>query len=191
VNRDITASLQDNPLLKEVEEISGTPVATCYQCGKCTGSCPMGGEHEGGPREVIRLLQLGLREEAFKMTAAWRCVGCMTCSSRCPFGIDIPKIMDAVRRIAKREGVKLDGPAMKVDSFIQAFLDGVRDYGRLFEATLMIEYNLNSGYLLTNFHKAGVFLARRKLSSWPVRLKRIDRLRRMFDRIAEEEKWPQ
>ena len=79
---------------------------------------------------------------------------------------------------------------MKVDSFIQAFLDGVRDYGRLFEPTLMIQYNLNSGYLLTNFHKAPIFLARRKLSPWPTRVKKIGRLRRMFDRIAEEEQWP-
>lgn len=190
MNRTITDSLQENDLLKEVEQISGQHVATCYQCGKCTGSCPMSGEHEGGPREVIRLLQLGLRDDAFTMTAAWRCVGCMTCSSRCPFNIDIPRVMDAVRRIARREGVKLDGPAIKVDSFIHAFLDGVRDYGRLYEPTLMVEYNLNSGYLVTNFHKAGVFLARRKLSTWPVRLKKIGRLRRMFDRIAEEEKWP-
>ena len=191
MKRDIVASLQDNKLLTEVEEISGTPLATCYQCGKCTGSCPMCGEHEGGPREVIRYVQLGLRDDAFRAVAAWRCVGCMTCSSRCPFCIDVPKAMDAVRRIARREGVKLGEGAMKVDSFIQSFLDGVRDYGRLFEATLMIEYNLNSGYLVTNFHKAGVFLARRKLSSWPVRLKKIDRLRRMFARIAEEEQWPQ
>ncbi len=190
MTRHITASLQDNELLKEVEAMAGTPVGDCYQCGKCTGSCPMCGEHEGGPRQVIRFLQLGCPDDAFRMVAAWRCVGCMTCSSRCPFAIDIPKVMDAVRRIARRRGVKLPEGALKVDSFIQAFLDGVRDYGRLFEPTLMIEYNLNSGYLLTNFHKAPIFLARNKLTAWPKRVKKIDRLRRLFDRIAKEEQWP-
>lgn len=191
MNRTIKDSLQDNDLLEKVEEMSGTSVATCYQCGKCTGGCPMTGEHQGGPREVIRAVQLGVREDAFRNLGAWRCVGCMTCSSRCPFKIDIPKVMDAVRRIAKSEGVELDTAAMKVDSFIQSFLDGVKDYGRLFEATLMLEYNLNSGYLVTNFHKAGAFLSRGKIATWPMRVKKIDRLRRMFDRIAEEEKWPE
>ena len=59
------------------------------------------------------------------------------------------------------------------------------------QEALMLEYNLNSGYLVTNFHKAGAFLARHKISTWPGRVKKIDRLRRMFDRIAKEEEWPE
>jgi len=79
---------------------------------------------------------------------------------------------------------------MKMDSFVQAFINGIRDYGRLFEPTMMVEYNVNSGYLVTNFHKALAFVSHRKLTAWPTRIKKIDRLRRMIDRIAEEEKWP-
>jgi len=136
------------------------------------------------------LLQLGCGEEALKATGAWRCVGCLTCAVRCPLGIEVPKVMDAVRQLAQREGVALGEASLKVNCFIQAFLDGVRDYGRLYEPTMMIEYNLNSGYMLTNMHKGAMFLARGKLRAWPTRVKNIDRLRRMFDRIAEEEQWP-
>ena len=124
------------------------------------------------------------------MAAAWRCVGCLTCGNRCPIGIEVPRVMDAVRQLARRDGARLDEGSMKMNCFIEAFLDGVRDYGRLYEPTMMVEYNLNSGYLVTNFHKGIAFLSRRKLTAWPTRVKKIDRLRRMFKRIAEEEKWP-
>jgi len=190
VKHDISSSQGNNEFMKEVEKAVGAPVGTCYQCGKCTGGCPVCAEQGGGPREVIRLIQLGCREEAYVMAAAWRCVGCLTCGNRCPIGIEVPRVMDAIRQLARRDGAKLDEGSMKMNSFIEAFLDGVRDYGRLYEPTMMVEYNLNSGYLVTNFHKGIAFLARRKLTAWPTRVKKIDRLRRMFRRIAEEEKWP-
>ena len=190
MKRTISVGRHDNDLLKEIEETTGTKIGQCYQCGKCTGGCPVCGEHQGGPREVIRMIQLGHREEVYRMAAAWRCVGCLTCGNRCPIGIEVPKIMDKVRQLAKRDGAKLDEGSMKMDCFVAAFLDGVRDYGRLYEPTMMVEYNLNSGYMITNFHKGIAFLAHNKLTAWPTRVKKIDRLRRMFKRIAEEEQWP-
>ena len=108
MKRQVTVSRHDNELLKHVEEATGTAVGMCYQCGKCTGGCPVCAEHPGGPREVIRLIQLGHRREAYTMAAAWRCVGCLTCGVRCPLGIDVPKVMDAVRQFARRDGAKLD-----------------------------------------------------------------------------------
>ncbi len=190
MKKRILTSQHENDLLQEIEDRVGAPVGTCYQCGKCTGGCPVCAEQAGGPREVIRLIQLGCREEACGAAAAWRCVGCLTCACRCPLGIDVPRVMDTVRQIAQRDGVKLGEGALKMNSFIEAFLDGVRDYGRLYEPTMMVQYNLNSGYLVTNFHKGVIFLARRKLTAWPGRVKKIERLRRLFARIAEEEKWP-
>jgi len=190
MKRNIEVSQDSNDFLREVEEAAGTALGSCYQCGKCTGGCPVCGEHEGGPREVLRLIQLGCREEAYSMAAAWRCVGCLTCGNRCPIGIEIPKVMDSIRQIARRDGAELDVASMKMDSFVLAFLDGIRDYGRLFEPTMMVEYNVNSGYLVTNFHKGIAFISHRKLNAWPTRIKKIERLRRMIDRIAEEEQWP-
>ncbi len=190
MKQTVTVTHHDNALLEEIETMTHTPVSACYQCGKCTGGCPVCAEHPGGPREVIRLIQLGNEEAAFRMAAAWRCVGCLTCANRCPIGIDVPHLMDAVRQLARRQGARLDNGSLKMNAFVEAFLDGVRDYGRLYEPTMMVEYNLNSGYLVTNFHKAVGFLSRRKLTAWPTRVKRIDRLRRMFARIAEEEQWP-
>jgi heterodisulfide reductase subunit C len=191
MKRQIKVSQQNNELLKEIEALTGTPVGACSQCGKCSGGCPVTAEHDGGPREVIRLIQLGHREDVYPLSAAWRCVGCMTCGTRCPFGIEVPKVMDAVRQLGLRDGVKMNEGSMKMHCFVVAFLDAVRDYGRLYEPTMMVQYNLNSGYMVTNFHKAIGFLSRRKLTAWPERVKNIGRLRRVFDRIAEEEEWPQ
>jgi heterodisulfide reductase subunit C len=187
----VTVSKHDNELISEIEKMTHTEIGSCYQCGKCTGGCPVAGEQQGGPREVIRMLQLGDEEGAFQAAAAWRCVGCLTCGNRCPIGIEIPKIMDAVRQLAGRKGTELDEDSMKMKSFVDAFLNSVMDYGRLYEPTMMVEYNVNSGYLVTNFHKGVAFLSKAKLHAWPRRIKKIERLRRMFAKIAEEEQWPQ
>jgi hypothetical protein len=88
--------------------------------------------------------------------------------------------MDAVRIVGER----------RVRIFVEAFLDNVKEYGRLSEAGLMSTYNVNSGRLLTNVTKVPAFLVRNKVSFKPHRIKNIARLRRMFEKIAQLESLP-
>ena len=53
------------------------------------------------PSVVIRLAQLGLTEVIGSKTP-WVCAACMTCQARCPKGVDLPRIMEAIRQIASR-----------------------------------------------------------------------------------------
>lgn len=53
------------------------------------------------PNVVIRLAQLGLTEVVTSKTP-WVCAACMTCQARCPKGVDLPRIMEAIRQIATR-----------------------------------------------------------------------------------------
>jgi heterodisulfide reductase subunit C len=91
------------PLVREIETISGQRLLDCYQCGRCTSGCPLVEEMDILPNQVIRLAQLGLRD-VLEARAPWVCAACLTCQARCPKGVDLPRVMEALRQIAQRQG---------------------------------------------------------------------------------------
>ena len=91
--------------VKKVEEISGQTLPSCYQCGKCSAGCPMSFAMELLPNQVIRLVQLGLEEDIAKSNTIWICASCITCSLRCPRGVDLARVMEALRLITMRENI--------------------------------------------------------------------------------------
>jgi heterodisulfide reductase subunit C len=56
------------------------------------------------PSQVIRLVQLGLEEDAVESNTPWVCASCLTCHARCPRGVDLAKVMEAIRKIRLRPG---------------------------------------------------------------------------------------
>ncbi len=80
----------------------------CYQCGMCTALCPWY-QVAGVDFLAHRLAQsvkLGAvlnsedkDEIAREVTELYRCVGCDACYNQCPRGLDIAKMLRAVRRI--------------------------------------------------------------------------------------------
>jgi heterodisulfide reductase subunit C len=59
------------------------------------------------PSQVIRLAQLGV-EDVLASNTPWICAACLMCQARCPKGVDIPRIMEALRQIAlRRDHVQL------------------------------------------------------------------------------------
>ncbi|MFH1132648.1 MAG: 4Fe-4S dicluster domain-containing protein [Pseudomonadota bacterium] len=91
-------------LAAKVREISGQDPNLCFQCGLCAGSCPMTGEMEIFTRKVMHMLQLGLVDEVISRKMAYLCASCHTCEVRCPRGLDIPRVVEALRQITLREG---------------------------------------------------------------------------------------
>ena len=63
----------------------------------------------------------------------------------------------------------------------------MRQFGRLSEVGLMGSYNIGSGHLFTNVAKAPWFFIRGKVGISPHKIKRLDRLERVFQRIEEIE----
>ncbi|MHC4738860.1 MAG: 4Fe-4S dicluster domain-containing protein [Planctomycetota bacterium] len=88
---------------EKVKELSGENVYTCYQCGNCSAGCPAADFMDLAPHQVIRLVQLGLVEEILQTNTVWICAACITCRVRCPKGVDLSKIMEALRQIILRD----------------------------------------------------------------------------------------
>jgi heterodisulfide reductase subunit C len=87
----------------KIEELSGQKILACYQCGKCSAGCPAISEMDILPNQVIRYVQLGFKDELLKSKSSWVCASCLTCNARCPKGIKIAEVMEAVRQISLRK----------------------------------------------------------------------------------------
>lgn len=92
-------------IIDKVSELSEQNLYSCYQCGKCSGGCPAVSEMDLLPNQVIRLLQLGMLDDASTSNTMWICASCFTCSVRCPKGVDLAKVMEALRQISLRKNV--------------------------------------------------------------------------------------
>ena len=105
-NRDLRSDF-----VKRVEEISGQNIFSCYQCGKCSAGCPQADRADILPSTVIRLIQLGQEEKAINSDMIWYCASCFTCDVRCPRGIDISRLMEALRLMKLRKGINYVEPS--------------------------------------------------------------------------------
>lgn len=88
----------------KVKDLSDQNVFTCYQCGKCSAACPAAQEMDMLPNQVIRYLQLGLDDEVLAANTPWICAACLQCMTVCPKGVDLARIMEALRTIKLRKG---------------------------------------------------------------------------------------
>ncbi len=87
----------------KVEELSGQSLRACYQCGKCSAGCPAVYHMDILPNQIIRYAQLGLRDELLKSKSIWICASCLTCNVRCPKGVNIAEVLEALRQILLRK----------------------------------------------------------------------------------------
>lgn len=92
-------------VIARIEEISGEQISKCFQCGKCSAGCPSVDSMDILPNQIIRLLQIGEKDEVLASRTIWVCDSCFTCESRCPKGIDVARVMEAARQVILRANV--------------------------------------------------------------------------------------
>jgi heterodisulfide reductase subunit C len=95
----------ENEFVTKIQEWSGQNIFSCYWCGKCSAGCMMVSDEADPdimPHEVIRRIQLG-DETVLDAKLPWLCASCEICSIRCPRGIDVAKVMEAVRQWKQRK----------------------------------------------------------------------------------------
>jgi heterodisulfide reductase subunit C len=119
--------------------------AVCYQCGTCTGACPVAaaGGMDYTPRAIMRMIQAGMEEEVLSSQTIWTCASCYACAVRCPRDIEITDVMTQLRNLALERGYK----ARKGRVYNTSFMNIVRRHGRMYEAELVVRYNLQTNPL--------------------------------------------
>jgi len=82
-------------------------IRTCEQCGTCTGSCPTKEASDFNIRKVVRHLQLELHEDKdFLSKYPWLCTQCYRCHELCTEGLEIPKLVMALRELALKNAAE-------------------------------------------------------------------------------------
>ena len=171
--------------LRQVEDASSQKLSECYQCGKCTAGCPVAFAMDYPPNQIMRGVQLGMRDVVLSSRTIWLCAACETCTTRCPQEVEPATVMDALRRIAYAEGIK--SPEQDVPLFHRIFLESVRQFGKIFEVAMMGFYNLFSGHYTKDVVMAPKMLLKGKLSLLPPRAKDGAKMKRMFAKVKELE----
>ncbi len=100
---NISRSKIKDTFVAKVQELSGQNLLACYQCGKCSAGCPAVSDMDILPNQIIRFAQLGFKDELLRSKAIWICASCMTCNARCPKGINIAEVVEAIRQILLRK----------------------------------------------------------------------------------------
>ena len=128
----ISAASVRGEFVRQVEMISDENLLACNQCGKCSAGCPVAFSMDLLPSQVIRLVQLGI-EDVLESQTIWTCAACLTCVARCPKGIDLPRIMEALRLISmQRNGDRMDASQLSAEMVVElpqlALIGGFRKF---------------------------------------------------------------
>jgi heterodisulfide reductase subunit C2 len=174
----IDMNSRDRSLAEEVSVRSGTNFKACYQCRSCAAGCPFLKAMDYNPNAVLRLLQYGMTQEALTCKTIWVCVGCHTCSSQCPMGIDLAAVMDTLRLMAVEEGVAIGRP--HILDFHAEVLRSLERYGRAHKLGIMLRHKMTTKSWFKDLDVGLKMLAKRKLDLWPSKVKNIREIAGLF-----------
>ncbi len=149
-----------NDILQYIEP----KIYNCYQCGKCTSSCPLSDVFEYKPNQIIRLIQSGNIDAIVNSNSIFLCLSCSICSNRCPQDIHIATTINFIRNEAwksKRFKIK------SIARFYREFLRIVGITGRIFEPGLLLRLNLLNGRFFNDMDLVLGILKKRKIRLLP------------------------
>ncbi len=173
-----------------LERETGVNISHCYQCGKCTAGCVLAGEMDFPPSYLMRLLQTNNPVNDHRVLSSktiWTCLNCENCIARCPKEIDIPRVMDYLREQAYRQKC-INKQAQPIVAFHHAFLQSVKQTGRLYEIGLIAGFKVRTFRLLQDVPLVPGMLSRGKLNLLPEFIKNKQRIKKIFAQTIENKK---
>ena len=173
----------DLSFLKQVEETLGQKISPCFHCNKCSSGCPVTFAMDIFPNKVVRMVQMGMKDEVLRSSTIWLCASCETCTTRCPNEVDISALMDVLRGMAVREEVPVAEESVPI--FHSAFLSAVKKRGRVYEMGMLAKYKLKTRKRGGVFKDAGLgweMFKRGKLRLLPVKVRQKNQVREIFQK---------
>jgi len=104
MTRVIKLGPSNEEFTRKVNDMTNDMITLCEQCGICSTSRPVAEDMDMPPSEIMRLVQLG-DEYVLETQAIWVCASCFTCTVRCPRGVDLAKVNEALRQIKLRQNI--------------------------------------------------------------------------------------
>lgn len=92
------ATRVDPGLMHDLKEFGAEGIEKCFNCGNCTAICPLTSTEHPFPRDMIRMIQLGLSSDLKTSLDPWLCYYCGDCSLTCPKEAEPGETMMAARR---------------------------------------------------------------------------------------------
>jgi heterodisulfide reductase subunit D len=84
-------------------------VSYCYQCGTCTGCCPVSYTQEFSPRAIIYdLLNNPKPQEILKKNNLLACLTCNYCLARCPQNVNFGEFIRSARTKLFKQGFRVE-----------------------------------------------------------------------------------
>jgi len=170
-----------------VQGRSGEAIHSCFYCQKCTAGCPTAYLMDYKPAQLLRMIQLGQRDQVLSSKAIWMCIGCEACGTRCPNDIRLAPVMDVLREMALDEGYEVE---TAIYSLHQSFLNSIKMWGRLHELTMLMEFKtrcLLKEYpvffhgLLDDMKLGRDLIFNGKLSFVPERIKGLEEIKALYE----------
>jgi heterodisulfide reductase subunit C len=157
----------------------------CYQCKKCSVGCPLLYEMDYVPHQIVHAIRLGLQDLVLKSQTIWLCVACETCTTRCPQGVDIVKIMDAARIFTTKYKV---APGIKeIPAFHKSVLQIIKIFGRLYEFGVIMLLKFRTGNFTQDINLGLKLIRIGKLSLMPD-FSTILKINKMFSKALKMER---
>ena len=88
----------DLTLMQELKDFGAVEIEKCFNCGNCTAICPLASSDYPFPRNMIRLVQVGMKDRLLGSLDPWLCYYCGECSQTCPKQAEPGETMMAMRR---------------------------------------------------------------------------------------------
>jgi len=102
---DLASEAFDPSFLETIDPL--TNLRGCIQCGTCSATCPTASAMDYTPRQVWRMVKLGMRDRVLRSRTFWLCTTCKACQVRCPRGIDLMDSMITLKECAFTSGVNV------------------------------------------------------------------------------------
>jgi heterodisulfide reductase subunit C len=136
------------------------------------------------PAQVMHRIRLGLEDSVLNSAAIWFCVGCETCSARCPQDAEPAAAMNAARLLAVKKGV---APRVKeMGIYYRGFVDNMRLNGKIHDASVAGITQLLTGQLMQNLPLAWKLFVRGRVKPPPLPLGGKN-FRRIYNRALDRE----